>query len=53
MNETEVTNLGETEPRRRGTVATALSGSHTDDMGVDGARDAVMLLDVQFGNGVF
>lgn len=34
------------------TAATALTGTNTDNVGVDGAGDAVVDLDVELGEGV-
>jgi hypothetical protein len=45
--------LLESESGRRSTVATADNGAHTDNTGVDSARDTVVQLDVQLGDGVF
>ncbi len=36
----------------RGTVAAPIAGADTDDLGVDATRDAPVLLDVEFGEGV-
>jgi len=39
--------------RRRGTVAATLTRPDTDNLAVDGARDAVLQLEVHLGNRVF
>ena len=44
--------LVEAHTRGRCTVPSALAGSDTDDVRVDGARDAVDDLDVEFGEDV-
>jgi hypothetical protein len=38
--------------RRRGTVSAAFSRTHTHDLAVDSAADAVLQLEVHLGNGV-
>jgi hypothetical protein len=44
--------LVESESWGRGAVATANTRANTDNLGVDGARDAVVKLDVQLGDGI-
>jgi hypothetical protein len=46
------THLVESESRGRGAVATANTRANTDNLGVDGARNAVVKLDVQLGDGI-
>jgi hypothetical protein len=47
-----ITYLAESESRGRGTVATANTGTDTNDLGVNGAGDAVVKLDIQLGDGI-
>jgi hypothetical protein len=44
--------LVEPDPRGWCAVAAALAGANTHDLAVDGAGDAVLELEVHFGNGV-
>jgi hypothetical protein len=44
--------LVESESWGRGTVAAANARANTDNLGVDGARNAVVKLDVQLGDGI-
>jgi hypothetical protein len=49
---TLVAYLAESESRGRGAVATTDTGANTDNLGVDSARDTVVKLDVQLGDGI-
>jgi hypothetical protein len=44
--------LVEADTGRRSTVATSLNGTNTNDVGVDGAGDAVVNLEVELGENV-
>jgi hypothetical protein len=46
------TDLVESESRGRGAVAATDARTNTNNLGVDSARDAVVKLDVQLGDGV-
>lgn len=45
--------LVESNPWGRGTVASSFSGADTDDLGVDGARDTILELQVHLWHDVF